>query len=359
MQQQMLMPALFTSIYNYKKELLLFAVTNGPASIILNWIFFGRRYFNDGMLFVVATLAIFPFILLVHNTMSFIGRYIFRRLALPGDTLKRIFFTNLSAFITAMAFILLAVWFYQQIPLLRFEVTAQLLRNITLLVLMVNLLIGSIYTTMYLFEQMKNTLLQNESLKKQQLQQQFDNLKTKVNPHFLFNSLSSLSMLVSEDTEKADTFLNEMSKVYRYMLRFNQQGLATLNKEMNFIRSYFFLMKTRYGITVCMELKTDDKYDEYELPSLSLQLLMDNAIQHNIALKNQPLHICIETNNNETLTVRNNLQKKSLKLQTGGAGLQTLKAKYDLLELGGFAVKQTDAEFMVTLPLKYATGIKE
>ena len=344
------MASLFKSTYNHKRELQLFVFTNVPACILFNWLFLGNRYFGDGKLFIIATLAIFPFILLLHNTISGVSRYIAGKFPLHTDTLKRNLFISLASFIIAMFYILLAVWFYQLIPLLRFELTAALLRTIILLVLIINLVIGSVYMAAYIFDQMKKTLVQNESLKKEQLQQQFDSLKTKVNTHFLFNALSSLSTLVSEDTAKADAFLNEMSKVYRYMLKSNHFEMVTLQQELGFIQSYFYLQQVRYGKAVAMQITAAEKYNDYLLPPLTLQLLIENVFKHNATVKELPLHIQIETNNNNTVTVKNTLRQKKIAIPTPGKGLLALQAKFSV---PGFVVNETPDEFMVTVPLTY------
>ena len=97
------------------------------------------------------------------------------------------------------------------------------------------------------------------------MQSQLEGLKDQVNPHFLFNSLNSLSSLISEDPEKAEKFLDEMSKVYRYLLRTNEEGLTTLESEMQFIQSYFHMLKTRYGDGLDMETQIDDHYLNYQI----------------------------------------------------------------------------------------------
>lgn len=349
------MPAVLSTIYDRKKELLLFFASNIPACILFNWLVFGTRYFTEWKLFAVATTVIFPLTIILHNTLAVANRLIRKKLPLYTDTLKRVLLSLLTYIIITASFILISVWLYQKIPVLRFEVTPQLIRNVLLLGIIANLVIGSSYEVLYTFEKLKGTLVENESLKKEQLQQQFDNLKTKVNPHFLFNSLSSLSMLVSEDTEKADTFLNEMSKVYRYMLRSNQQAWVTLQQELSFINSYFYLMKVRYGNTIALQITIDEKYNAYILPPLTLHLLLENALQHNVALKETPLTVKIETNNNDTITVKNNLQKKKLTLQTTGKSLESLKAKFSR---PGFAVNETPDEFMATIPLQYNTELQ-
>jgi two-component system, LytTR family, sensor kinase len=349
------MAAVVTTIYDRKKEKLLFWASNIPVSILFNWLVFGNRYFGGWKLFITATLLIFPLTIILHNTLTAVNRFIRNKLPLYTDTPERVFLSLLAYIITTAAFVLICVLLYQAVPVLRFEITYQLIQKVLLLGIIANLVIGSSYEVLYTFEKLKETLVENESLKKEQLQQQFDNLKTKVNPHFLFNSLGSLSMLVSEDTEKADTFLNEMSRVYRYMLKSNHNEWAELEQELNFINSYFYLLKVRYGQTVSLQIKADKKYNSFQLPPLTLNLLLENALQHNVAMKEAPLNITVETNDNNTITIKNNLQRKKLLLPTAGKSLETLKAK---CSLPGFAVNETTNEFMVTIPLKFSSETK-
>jgi two-component system, LytTR family, sensor kinase len=346
------MAALLTTIYDRKKEVLLFLASNIPACILFNWIIYGNRYFTSWELLAVATVFILPLTIILHNTLAAANRFIHKRLPLYTDTFKRVCISLPVYIIITAALILFSVWLYQKVPMLRFEITSQVVRNVLLLGIISNLVIGSSYEVLYTFEKFKETLLENEALKKEQLQQQFDNLKTKVNPHFLFNSLSTLSMLVSEDTDKADTFLNEMSKVYRYMLKSNQHEMVELQGELSFINSYFYLIKVRYGNSIGLQLNTDEKYNTYLLKPLTLFLLFENALQHNIVSKDSPLIIQIETNSNNSITVKNNLQRKKLTLQTTGKGLETLHAKYSL---PGFLIADAADEFMVTIPLQYNT----
>jgi sensor histidine kinase YesM len=344
------MAALLTTIYDRKKELLLFLASNIPACILFNWMIYDSRYFTSWKLLAVATVFILPLTIILHNTLAAANRLIHKRLPLYTDTFKRVCISLPVYIIITAALILFSVWLYQKVPILRFEITSQVIRNVLLLGIISNLVIGSSYEVLYTFEKFKETLLENEALKKEQLQQQFDNLKTKVNPHFLFNSLSTLSMLVSEDTDKADTFLNEMSKVYRYMLKSNQHEMVELQGELSFINSYFYLIKVRYGNTITLQIKADEKYNTYLLTPLTLFLLFENALQHNAALKESPLIIQIESNSNNSITVKNNLQRKKLTLQPTGKGLETLRAKYSI---PGFTIAETANEFMVNIPLQY------
>jgi LytS/YehU family sensor histidine kinase len=176
-------------------------------------------------------------------------------------------------------------------------------------------------------------------------------LKNQVNPHFLFNCFNTLSSLISENKEKAETFLNELSKVYRYLLRNNEDGLSTLENEMKFIRSYYGLLKTRHGESLEMTIDIDKRYYPYLLPSLTLQLLVENVVKHNQLARNQPLVIEIFTTAGNKLVVNNNLQRRTIKAPSNKVGLENIKAKYELLNQKGFQVMEDSKNFTVVLPL--------
>src|SRR6185369_12914348 len=156
---------------------------------------------------------------------------------------------------------------------------------------------------------------------------EFETLKSQVNPHFLFNCFNTLSSLISEEPGQAEKFLDELSKVYRYLLRNNESGLSTVKSEIQFIKSYFELLKTRHGNAIQFQIEIDKRYDNYLLPSLSLQLLVENAVKHNALSKDQPLLIEIFTIAGNKLAVNNNLQRKTQKVLSNKVGLQNIRLK--------------------------------
>lgn len=212
-------------------------------------------------------------------------------------------------------------------------------------------LIIGILEAVYYFNRLLKSEKEAEILKKENLQTQLDSLKQQVNPHFLFNSLNTLSYLIGEDTEKAEEFLDELCKVYRYLLRSNEHELTDLSTELQFIRSYFHLLKTRYGDNIQLNLAVDPAYEMYMLPSLTLQLLIENAVKHNVIDKAQPLTIDVMTQSEARLIVKNNLQKKPQQLPSTQIGLRNIATKFRLLNQGDILVDETSDEFMVTIPL--------
>jgi sensor histidine kinase YesM len=345
------MAALIKTNWGTKKELLLFAATFIPAVIILNLVMYSIRYFTDWKLFLISSATGLAITILFQNCLVAVNMFFRKKYPSYKETTKR-FLSCLSATLISTAILLLTcIWTYQLIPVLAYPVTDNLILTFLGVGIIFNIVSTSIIEAFYSFGKFRETLVETERLKKENLQQQFDSLKSQVNPHFLFNTLSSLSALVAEDADKADDFLNDMSRVYRYMLRSNQHEWVTLQQELMFIHSYCRLLKTRYGNSISVQIEVDEKYNGYMLPPLTLQLLLDNAIKHNTTGKEQPLWICIVTDNNKTLVVKNSLQKKQNVMHNHAAGLKSLEAKFDLKGLRGFSVKEGAEEFIVTLPL--------
>ncbi|HEV7351198.1 sensor histidine kinase [Telluribacter sp.] len=208
----------------------------------------------------------------------------------------------------------------------------------------------AIYEGSYGLQAWQQAYEQNERLKKNKLQSQLDALKSQINPHFLFNSLNSLSMLIHENPRQAEDFVDEISNVYRYLLRSNDQELTTLGRELQFINSYFQLLKTRYGAGIDLRISVEDWQLDLRMPSLTLQLLVENAVKHNVILPEQPLVVGIETQG-QTLVVRNNLQRKNMAAHSHKVGLANIAAKYRLLSGHSISMHEQDGFFTVTLPL--------
>jgi len=215
----------------------------------------------------------------------------------------------------------------------------------------VNLIFETLYEADYMLGQYKISKAEKETIRELSAAQEFDTLKSQVNPHFLFNCFNTLSALITVDKEKAEAFLNELSKVYRYLLRNNEEGVSTVENEIKFIQSYYKLLQTRHGDAVQMNIQIDKRYDSYLLPSLTLQLLTENVVKHNVLSKNKPLVIDIFTTAGNKLVVNNNLQKRTVKAPSNNVGLQNIRAKYELLKQQGFQVMEDEKNFTVVLPV--------
>ncbi|GAB3275854.1 hypothetical protein GCM10027347_49380 [Larkinella harenae] len=213
-----------------------------------------------------------------------------------------------------------------------------------------HILYYGIYEGFYIFVQWQKTNVEKEALLRTQWQGRFEVLKNQVNPHFLFNSLNTLSSLISENTQRAENFVDDMATVYRYLLQSNDRDLTTLRRELEFIDSYYQLLKTRYGSALSLQVTVDDADKETQLPPLTLQMLVENAVKHNMMLAEQPLTIVIETVDG-FLRVQNTLQRKNIRVESNHVGLSNIASKYKLLAQPTPTIEERDGFFVVQLPL--------
>ena len=154
-----------------------------------------------------------------------------------------------------------------------------------------------------------------------------------------------------EDQEKAVEFINELASVYRYLLQANDKNLVSLASELEFIRHYFALLKTRFGAGIDLQLQVADVQKEWQLPPLTLQLLLENAVKHNSVLPERPLKIFIESVSEDEILVRNSLIRKTTAILSDKKGLHNIHEKYRLLGNRNVLVTESENEFKVTIPL--------
>ncbi|WP_177197080.1 sensor histidine kinase [Dyadobacter koreensis] len=211
----------------------------------------------------------------------------------------------------------------------------------------------------YTFMQWKTNQNELKEMEQRQLQSELEMVKQQVNPHFLFNCLNALSVLISEAPTTAEKFVDEMSQVYRYLLTVNGQdwesNLVSLEAELRFIRSYIYLLEIRFEEGIDIKIQTAELCQNGQMAPLTLQTLIDNAIRHNIVSAENPLSISIKTTATGQLEVRNNLQKRAVRMPVTTAGLSTIISRYKLLfnQAGTIQVKEDEESFTVLLPLIY------
>jgi sensor histidine kinase YesM len=326
--------------------------TMTPFSILLNIIIFGREYFSSGRIFLIATTCTFLIMIAIFILYGQIA--VTCRQRLPGDDnfLKRTIIL-ISLFLTISALIIFGIYqLYHWIGLLgdSKEETNFTWAYITTGIL--NIFLTFLNEGIYRFENWKANLKETEELKIAYKQGQLTGLKSQVNPHFLFNSLNSLSGLIQEDTEKAEIFLNEMSKVYRYLLRNDEEQLVTLATEIQFLFSYYSLLKARYGEGIEMKVNIREADKEKMLPPLSLQVVLENALCQNSTSKTAPLRISINSRDENNLAVINNIQRKIFTEATDAdACLDNLVKRCGLLCRQPVEIHESGNERTIILPL--------
>ena len=318
---------------------------------VLNYIMYDERLFSDINIWLIS----FPLICVIGicswYTHTLISGAINKRYPELTQTRIRILILVVSIIPFMSSCILLIFFLYDWLSLLGYQLTYEDLKLGLLVGFCVNLIFETLYQADYVLEKYKESVEEKEMLQQLSMEQEFDTLKSQVNPHFLFNCFNTLSSLISEDKQQAEVFLNELSKVYRYLLRNNEDGLSTVGNEIKFIESYFRLLQTRHGDAVQINMEIDKRYEPYLLPSLSLQLLVENVVKHNVLSKNKPLEIDIFTTAGNKLVVNNNLQRRTVKAPSNKVGLDNIRAKYNLLKQPGFQIMEDDKNFTVVLPL--------
>lgn len=202
---------------------------------------------------------------------------------------------------------------------------------------------------LYLTQKKQQIALKYETLEAENMKIRYETLKNQIDPHFFFNTLSTLYFLIETDAKKAQEYIHKFSSVFRYTLQ-NRESVS-LQEEIHFTKDYASLIQIRYGDQLNIVFELDEKYYVYEVVPLSIQTLVENAIKHNIISNKQPLTISIRTNPDESVTVFNNLQQKETAEPGEGIGLSNLSERYHLKWQKHIIIKNDGETFSVTVPL--------
>ncbi|QMW06884.1 histidine kinase [Spirosoma foliorum] len=356
---------------------------------LVTYLLLGPRYFSDWSTFAGATSLNVTLGVICQWLLDQITKRVTDRYPGLGQTATRLILLLLAFMSISLLVILSGLWLYIHFNLFGYMYQPGVVSRILLFNVVVNLISVGAYESIYSLTKWRENMLEKEQLKKVNLQSQYESLKNQVNPHFLFNTLNSLSSLIADEPERAEEFVNEMAKVYRYLLQTNRGmeantdsllpnsprsdrsrsdvsisgdgELTTLDTELTFIQSYFHLLKTRYGQGIQLDMVITESDKTRLLPPLSLQMLLENAVKHNVIHASKPLTIEIKSKPGGQLLVRNNLQRKpTRRVLSNQIGLSNIQARYrllaqrytTLLEIG---INETDGYFTVILPLLNAT----
>jgi two-component system, LytTR family, sensor kinase len=323
-------------------------------SFTLNYIMFADNLFRDTALIFYSVPIVFGIAISSWYCRTIIMHWLRIRFPHFAQTKVRLILLALThVFVVAVA-IFIIFYGYGVLDLFHYTFRFADFNNGILLTITITLLSTTFWEADYTMKEWKRSIAENQQLEQLAIKHEFETLKSQVNPHFLFNCFNTLSSLIGEDKKTAEKFLNELSKVYRYLLRSNENGLSTLDAELKFIQSYYELLHTRYGNALELRIEVDKKYEHYLLPSLSLQLLVENAVKHNVVSKSSPLVIEIFTTAGHKLIVNNNLQLKPVKAPSNKIGLENIRSKYKILNQPGFQVIEDKKGFCVVLPLLWS-----
>ena len=212
------------------------------------------------------------------------------------------------------------------------------------------LTVVAIYESIYFMNELRKSVEEKEMLKRESLKAQLNALKTQVNPHFLFNNLNTLSSIIPENPKLAVDFVQQLSKVYRHILEVQEEQSILLKDELDVMKAYAFLLQTRFGDNLDITINVPDEKLKKRIVPLSLQILMENAIKHNIVSSEKPLKVEVFAENGR-LVVSNNLQKKNQLNESTGIGLDNIRNRCKLLGSGQVEVTESGTNFTVSIPL--------
>lgn len=215
-----------------------------------------------------------------------------------------------------------------------------------------NIFRGVIYYSILFFqktsEEKKNNEIEIQRLKQAQLEAKIASLKEQLSPHFLFNTLNTLSTLTKE--KEAQHFIDELANVYRYVLQYKNKEVVSLGQELTFIESYWYILKMRFENSIHLTINIDNSLTNTILPPLTLQLLIENTVKHNIASTTKPLYVNIY-NNDRYIIIENNHQPRKSELPSTGQGLYNISLQYNLLFDKTIEIQNNTKTFSVSLPI--------
>lgn len=330
----------------------LFFIAFSLQLIIISQVYFYKpEFFNEPVVVISRLLRGILLTFIAGFILSYPFLFLIRKLSLSlpwkMNAFKRFFIQFpiaivLGLLITPIILILAAVIFS-----LKFD--SEMIINNSYYFIVMSLFLMIILEALIYFNESSVAKTIAENLEKELLQIRFEVLKSQINPHFMFNSLNVLSGLINVDIAKAQLFIDEFSQVYRYVLDTIEQPVVTLSKELEFMRSYLFLQQIRYGATLSYSLDIPSELLQMALPPLSVQVLLENAIKHNIVNEAKPLKIEIFSDGVH-LIVKNNIQPKISGTSTG-LGLKNLTKRYALVCKQEPAFKIVNNYYIARIPL--------
>lgn len=198
----------------------------------------------------------------------------------------------------------------------------------------------------------REVLLQNQTLSTENIRAQFEILRQQVNPHFLFNALSTLRSMIRNGNKNSEVFVLKLSEIYRQLLLKREKELVTLKEELDFVNDYIFMLHARFENALIIHIEIPENLLNYKIPTFCLQLLLENCIKHNAISNENPLKINLFYTHPESLIIENNLHPKISQIEPSGVGLKNLGQRYHLLgEPNGIHVFSDETVFRVKIKL--------
>ncbi len=217
--------------------------------------------------------------------------------------------------------------------------------------LLITYLITCIHEAWFFFTQWNISLVKTQALEKENIQSQYETLKSQINPHFLFNTLNTLATLIEENPKVAVNYVGKTSDFLRSILSMKDKEVISVQEEIDIIKTFYHLQKQRFGENLLLDIQLSPASLHQKIPPLALQMLVENAIKHNVISSEKPLKIIIADHQRGMIAINNNLQKKKQENLSNGIGLQNIRKRYQFLSESNIEIIESDDNFEVRLPL--------
>jgi two-component system, LytTR family, sensor kinase len=330
---------------------LLMAVGIPALSFIIPIVFMGCRFNRPPYLSWEKYIAVLFITAIIWVGNRYIMIYSRKKYPLFKDVRKRITFQSVIMFVFTVVFNVmlgnLADDIFNKDQVLS---KADIIIHSNSAAIFCTIMIIAVYESIYFMHELRHSVEETETLKRESLAAQLNALRTQVNPHFLFNNLNTLSSLIPENPKHAIDFVQQLSKVYRHILEVKDENSILLKDELEVLNAYAFLLKTRFDKNLQVTINIPPEKLLNKIVPLSLQILMENAIKHNIVSSDKPLHIDVFTENG-SLVVSNNLQIKKQINESTGIGLDNIRNRYKLISEKPVKVTESETNFTVSIPL--------
>lgn len=331
---------------------MVFVWVMAPYIIFLNMLMFGSCILDSLALFIKSFLYSGIFIIVIYFLFGLVATLIQKRFATAGELFKRIA-VMLPVFYLMNGLAISALFYlHHKLQVLPCPPKPEMLLWCIMYACLMSTLITFINEGVANWEAWKSSITETEKIKNVYQRSKVLGLKGQINPHFLFNCFNTLSGLIQEDETKAEIFLNEMTKVHRYLLRSDDEMLVPLDMEIRFAASYLYLAKERFGDAITTTIDIDPAALEKRLPPLSMQVILENIIYTNALSKNNPLGISISSTGNNELAIANTIHEKIV-VQNYDVddGLDNLLNKYRVLNAGSIIIDEKEGKRILLLPL--------
>lgn len=323
------------------------------------YLFMGDRYYLDLQTFAVGTPTGVFIYWVGAFSFNLAGRWVIQQFPELRQAGQRLAIMVLILEVVMLVNAVFDLWVYSIVPGSDVVFSVERLKPIILFGGPFVFFLCLVISLVHIYSQWQERQTEIEQLKHNALQQKYDALKWQVNPHFLFNSLNAISALIGEDKDLAERFVDNLAKVYRYLLKTGNQPLVPLADELNFIQTYTELLQTRYGESIRILLPPFTYSIQGYIPPNSLQTLIDNAMKHNLMTTNRPLFIQLSLIGETSIRVSNTFQPKTKTVNINPHNLANLRAKYRQWHVQPVEVEMDDNWFTVTLPLLSVTTADE